>query len=78
MLLAVSSTFFVNMYHMTITSKHRSSSGVKYPSAYASKELADKDPKAYKFNCGMSGLTFAAAKLFGSADSWGSTSLTLS
>ena len=54
MLLAASSTFFVNYYHMLLTSKYRKLAGQKYPIAYASNELAEKDKNAYKFNCGKS------------------------
>lgn len=51
-LLAATSTFFLNTYHGILTSAGRKASGQKYPIAYASNELADKDPKAYAFNCG--------------------------
>ncbi len=34
-LLAASSTFFVNYYHMFLTSKYRKLSGQKYPISYA-------------------------------------------
>ena len=37
---------------MYLTGKFRKASGVKYPNAYASNELAEKDVKAYTFNCG--------------------------
>ncbi|KAK4137951.1 membrane-associated proteins in eicosanoid and glutathione metabolism [Trichocladium antarcticum] len=50
-LLAATSTFFVNTYHGLLTSRYRKASGIKYPTAYASAEQADKDPKAYTFNC---------------------------
>lgn len=52
-LLAATSTLFVNAYHMLLTSSKRKASGIKYPTTYASEELANKDPKAYQFNCGM-------------------------
>lgn len=52
-LLAASSTIFVNMLHMSLTSRRRKAAGIKYPITYASAEQADKDPKAYAFNCGM-------------------------
>ncbi|KAH7152984.1 hypothetical protein EDB81DRAFT_790195 [Dactylonectria macrodidyma] len=45
------STFFINTLHVQLTSKYRKASGLKYPIAYASNELAEKDPKAYQFNC---------------------------
>jgi hypothetical protein len=51
-LLVATSSFFVNTVHSVVTSKHRKLSGLKYPIAYASNDLAEKDPKAYKFNCG--------------------------
>ncbi|KAH7362928.1 hypothetical protein B0T11DRAFT_89120 [Plectosphaerella cucumerina] len=50
-LLVATSSFFVNTVHSVVTSKHRKLSGLKYPIAYASNDLAEKDPKAYKFNC---------------------------
>ncbi|KAK3325752.1 hypothetical protein B0H66DRAFT_137092 [Apodospora peruviana] len=50
-LLAASATFFVNSYHSILTSKARKASGIKYPTAYASAEVAEKDPKAFQFNC---------------------------
>jgi glutathione S-transferase len=52
-LLAATSTLFVNAYHQLLTSSKRKASGIKYPTTYASQEVADKDPKAYQFNCGM-------------------------
>lgn len=53
MLAAATSTFFVNAVHMFRTARMRKGSGVKYPNAYATAEQADKDNKAYVFNCGM-------------------------
>ncbi|KAK3904968.1 hypothetical protein C8A05DRAFT_31225 [Staphylotrichum tortipilum] len=50
-LLAASSTFFVNTLHTMLTSSARKKSGIKYPNSYASAEQADKDPKAFAFNC---------------------------
>ncbi|KAF4121781.1 glutathione S-transferase [Geosmithia morbida] len=50
-LVAIACTFFVNIYHGFVTGHHRKASGVLYPNAYASDELAKKDPKVYKFNC---------------------------
>lgn len=52
-LAAATSTFFVNTLHVLRTSSLRKASGVKYPNAYASTELADKDKNAYAFNCGI-------------------------
>jgi glutathione S-transferase len=51
-LLAAASTYFANFYHIVLTSKARKASGIKYPVAYAANEVADKDPKAFLFNCG--------------------------
>jgi len=51
-LAAATSTFFINTYHSLLTSKFRKASGVAYPAAYASNEVAEKDPKAFAFNCG--------------------------
>jgi glutathione S-transferase len=39
--------------HMARTGKFRKASEITYPNAYASHEQAEKDPNAYKFNCGM-------------------------
>lgn len=50
-LLVASSSFFVNTYHVFLTSAARKRSGLKYPIPYASTELAEKDPNAYQFNC---------------------------
>jgi glutathione S-transferase len=59
-LLAATSTFFVNIYHSGLTSKKRKAAGIAYPTAYASTELAEKDPKAHAFNCGTSSSHFRA------------------
>ncbi|EWG47160.1 glutathione S-transferase [Fusarium verticillioides 7600] len=50
-LVAATSTFFINTLHALLTSKARKRSGIKYPVAYASNELAEKDAEAFKFNC---------------------------
>ncbi|KPM38105.1 hypothetical protein AK830_g8451 [Neonectria ditissima] len=50
-LVAATSTFFINTLHVQLTSKYRKASGLKYPVPYASNDLAEKDPKAYQFNC---------------------------
>ncbi|KAL7899099.1 ER glutathione S transferase [Trichoderma sp. SZMC 28014] len=50
-LAAATSAFFINSLHMARTTKFRKASGIAYPNAYASHEQAEKDPKAYKFNC---------------------------
>jgi glutathione S-transferase len=42
------------MLHSILTSTRRKAAGVKYPITYVSAEQADKDPKAYAFNCGAS------------------------
>lgn len=38
-----------------LTGKHRRAARIKYPIAYATAEQAEKDPKAFAFNCGMCG-----------------------
>lgn len=53
-LVAATSTFFINTLHVVLTSKARKASGLKYPVPYASNDLAEKDETAFKFNCGMS------------------------
>ncbi|KAL2136778.1 hypothetical protein VTI74DRAFT_1430 [Chaetomium olivicolor] len=50
-LAAATSTFFVNTFHSFLTSSHRKAANVKYPTTYVSTEQAEKDPKAYAFNC---------------------------
>ncbi|KAK4043486.1 hypothetical protein C8A01DRAFT_13040 [Parachaetomium inaequale] len=50
-LLAASSTFIVNIMHGFLTSAARRKAGVKYPNSYASAEQAEKDPRAFTFNC---------------------------
>ncbi|CEI65739.1 hypothetical protein FVEN_g7578 [Fusarium venenatum] len=50
-LVAATSTFFINTLHVVLTSKARKRSGLKYPIPYASNDLAEKDAEAYKFNC---------------------------
>ncbi|KAM0280287.1 hypothetical protein ACHAQH_004123 [Verticillium albo-atrum] len=50
-LLVATSTFFINTQHVLLTSRFRKQSGLKYPIPYASNEQADKDRKAYMFNC---------------------------
>ncbi|WAO95025.1 Hypothetical protein NCS54_01263200 [Fusarium falciforme] len=50
-LVAATSTFFINSLHVVLTSKARKASGLKYPIPYASNELAEKNDLAYKFNC---------------------------
>ena len=52
-LLAATSTFFVNSFHGLLTGRKRKAAAIKYPTTYATTEQADKDPKAYAFNCGM-------------------------
>jgi glutathione S-transferase len=53
-LFAAASTYFANFYHIILTSSARKASGVAYPAPYASNEQAEKDPKAFAFNCGKS------------------------
>ncbi|KAI1098540.1 membrane-associated proteins in eicosanoid and glutathione metabolism [Jackrogersella minutella] len=50
-LTVAASSIFINTLHVVLTVKARKASGLTYPTPYASKELADKDPKAYAFNC---------------------------
>ncbi|KAI5856641.1 membrane-associated proteins in eicosanoid and glutathione metabolism [Durotheca rogersii] len=50
LLVAVSSVF-INTLHTVITANARRKSGLAYPIAYASQEQAEKNPKAYAFNC---------------------------
>merc|ERR1712107_792952 len=50
-LVAATSTFFINSLHVVLTSKARKASGLKYPVPYASNDLAEKNDLAYKFNC---------------------------
>ncbi|KAH0441603.1 hypothetical protein CcaCcLH18_01863 [Colletotrichum camelliae] len=50
-LLVAASTFFINTTHALLTSKFRKASGLVYPVPYASNEAAEKDRKAYMFNC---------------------------
>jgi hypothetical protein len=60
-LLAATSTFFVNTYHMVLTVKYRKKSGVKYPACYASNEVAEKDKNAYLLNCGKTNLVLVGS-----------------
>ncbi|KAI0881179.1 membrane-associated proteins in eicosanoid and glutathione metabolism [Annulohypoxylon maeteangense] len=50
-LTVAASSFFINTLHFVLTAKARKASGLGYPIPYASKEHAEKDPKAYAFNC---------------------------
>ncbi|KAI2608475.1 membrane-associated proteins in eicosanoid and glutathione metabolism [Hypoxylon fragiforme] len=50
-LTVAASSFFINTFHQALTGRARKASGITYPTAYASQELADKDPKAHAFNC---------------------------
>ncbi|KAH6854264.1 hypothetical protein B0I37DRAFT_25328 [Chaetomium sp. MPI-CAGE-AT-0009] len=50
-LLAATSTAVVNIVHGFLTSRTRKAAGIKYPNAYASAEQAEKDPRAFSFNC---------------------------
>ncbi|KXX78697.1 Microsomal glutathione S-transferase 3 [Madurella mycetomatis] len=50
-LLAATSSFFLNTVHAVITSRRRKAASIPYPNSYATKEQADKDPKAFTFNC---------------------------
>ncbi|KAI0834209.1 membrane-associated proteins in eicosanoid and glutathione metabolism [Hypoxylon sp. FL0890] len=50
-LTVAASSLFVNTLHFFLTAKARKASGLAYPIPYASQEQAEKDPKAYAFNC---------------------------
>ncbi|OTB14056.1 hypothetical protein K445DRAFT_319590 [Daldinia sp. EC12] len=50
-LTVAASSLFVNTFHFLLTVKARNQSGLRYPIPYASQEQAEKDPKAYLFNC---------------------------
>ncbi|KAL2143123.1 hypothetical protein VTI28DRAFT_337 [Corynascus sepedonium] len=50
-LLAASSTFVINIVHGFLTATSRKKAAIKYPNAYASAEQAEKDPRAFTFNC---------------------------
>jgi len=43
-MVAASSTFILNMVHQFLTGGARKASGIKYPTTYATDELAAKDP----------------------------------
>lgn len=51
-LMAATSSYFLNFYHGLVTINARKASGIGYPAPYAANEVADKDPKAFAFNCG--------------------------
>jgi glutathione S-transferase len=48
-LLAATSTFFLNSYHSINTGNYRKKAKVNYPAAYAPAERTDED--AHRFNC---------------------------
>ncbi|KKA28031.1 hypothetical protein TD95_005029 [Thielaviopsis punctulata] len=50
-LAVATSSFFLNTALGIQVGTYRKAAGIKYPTAYASEELAAKDPKAYQFNC---------------------------
>ncbi|KAK7754877.1 hypothetical protein SLS62_003191 [Diatrype stigma] len=50
-LAVVASTFLLNTCHMLKTSGARRVAKIPYPHSYATAEQADKDPKAFAFNC---------------------------
>lgn len=52
-LLVAASTGILNIYLTLNTSKFRKAAGIKYPAAYASNEVAEKDINAKKFNCAV-------------------------
>ncbi|KAI1172294.1 membrane-associated proteins in eicosanoid and glutathione metabolism [Nemania sp. FL0916] len=49
-LATATASLFVNTFHRVLTSRARAAAGIAYPTAYASQEQADRDPKAFKFN----------------------------
>ncbi|KAJ9093927.1 hypothetical protein QFC19_008161 [Naganishia cerealis] len=49
--LVASGTMWLNFFQMETVSFARKAAGVKYPNYMADNNLAEKDPKAYKFNC---------------------------
>jgi len=50
-LLAAASTFIMGTLHAVKTGSYRKSSGIGYPNAYASDEVAKSNPQAYLLNC---------------------------
>jgi len=48
-LLAATSTFFLNTYHSVNTGVYRKAAAIPYPGAYAPSSRTD--PEAHKFNC---------------------------
>ncbi|KAJ1329196.1 MAPEG family protein [Microdochium nivale] len=50
-LVAATSSIFVNLLHFVLTAGARKRSGIDYPNAYATPEQAAKNPAAYAFNC---------------------------
>ncbi|GHJ87141.1 hypothetical protein NliqN6_3543 [Naganishia liquefaciens] len=49
--LAASGALWLNLFQITIVSKARKEAGVKYPVYMAENSIAEKDPKAHRFNC---------------------------
>ncbi|KAJ9100505.1 hypothetical protein QFC21_003544 [Naganishia friedmannii] len=49
--LAAAGTLWLNIYQIMTVSKARKAAGLKYPIYMAENSVAEKDPKAYRFNC---------------------------
>ncbi|KAJ9113504.1 hypothetical protein QFC20_001855 [Naganishia adeliensis] len=49
--LTAAGTLWLNLYQVLTVSKARKAAGLKYPIYMAENSVAEKDPKAYKFNC---------------------------
>lgn len=50
-LAVVATTFLLNTFHMVKVVGARKAAKIPYPNPYATAEQAEKDPKAYAFNC---------------------------
>ncbi|KAJ9122272.1 hypothetical protein QFC22_001692 [Naganishia vaughanmartiniae] len=49
--LVAAGSMFLNVFQSFTVSKARKAAGVKYPIYMAENSVAEKDPKAYRFNC---------------------------
>ncbi|KAI5453449.1 hypothetical protein NCC49_005926 [Naganishia albida] len=67
--LAAAGTLWLNIFQVMTVSKARKAAGLKYPIYMAENSVAEKDPKAYRFNCTQRAhantLEFAPTFLFG-------------
>lgn len=50
-LTVAATSLLLNIYHMARASGARKAAGIPYPNPYATAEQAEKDPKAFAFNC---------------------------